>query len=126
MLSRFGPLEIWCDAPPYAVVLACKRCGFRSPLDVRWSRMSRFLDAERQRRRIFVLRLWNWLFGRGRPREHTCTCGQPLPGLKEYGFFFLSKKVDDYLLGQCRRCRTIFWDAALLHPAWMEDGVLGR
>jgi hypothetical protein len=123
MLSRFGPLEIWCDAPPYAVVLACKRCGFRSPLDVRWSRTNRFLNAEGQRRGIFVLRLWHWLFGRGRSREHTCTCGHPLPDLKPYAFTFLSKKMGDYFLGQCHRCRTIFWDAALL--PWVKDGAVG-
>jgi len=125
MFSRSGQLEIWCDAPPYAVVRACKRCGFHSPLDVRWCRLSRFLNGQGHRKGIFVLRLWHWLFGRRRPREHTCTCGQPLPGLKKYGFSFLSKKVNDYLLCQCRCCRTIFWDAAMPLPAWMEDGVAG-
>jgi hypothetical protein len=125
MFSRFGQLQIWCDAPPYAVVRACKGCGFYSPLDVRWCRMSRFLDEEGKRWRIFGFRLWQRLFGRSKPKEHTCTCGQPLPSLKKYGFSFLSKKGGDYLLGQCRRCRTIFWDAAVPIPSWMKEGVLG-
>jgi len=98
MFSQFGQLEIWCDAPPYGVVRACKGCGFHSPL----------------------------VFGRGRQKEPTCTCGHPLPDLKKYGFSFLSDKVGDYLLGQCRRCRTIFWDAAVPIPAWVKEDVFGR
>src|SRR5580693_7139879 len=108
MLSRFEQLEIWCDAPPYAVVRACKGCGFHSPLDVRWCRMSEFLKGEGQRWGIFGFRLWQWLFGRSKSKERTCSCGQPLPSLKKYEFSFLSKRIGDYLLGQCRRCRTIF------------------
>ncbi len=126
MLSRFGQPEIWCDAPPYAVVRACTGCGFHSPLDVRWCRMSRMLDEGGHRKGVFVRRLWHWLCGRGRPKERTCTCGQPLPDLKKYRFSFLSEKVGDYLLGQCRRCRAIFWDETLPLPAWVKQGVLGR
>lgn len=126
MFSRFGQLEIWCDAPPYAVVRACKGCGFHSPLDVRWCRMSRFLNGEGHPKGIFVLRLCHWLFGPGRPKGRTCTCGQPLPDLKQYGFSFRSEKVGDFLLGQCRRCQTIFWDVALPLPTWMRKSVLGR
>jgi len=116
MFSQFGQLEIWCDAPPYAVVRACNGYGFHSPLDVRWCNMSRFLIGEGQRQDDFGIGLWQWLFGRTKTSKHTCTCGQSLPDLKKYGFSFLSEKVDDYLLGQCRRCRTIFWDAALPLP----------
>jgi hypothetical protein len=122
MFSRFGQLQIWCDAPPYAVVRASKGCGFHSPLDVRWCRFSHVLKEHRS---ILGVRLWRWLFRASRPKEHTCTCGQPLPSLKKYGFFFLSKKGGDYLLGQCRRCRTIFWDAAVPLPACAQKGVFG-
>jgi hypothetical protein len=122
MFGRFRQLQIWCDAPPYAVVRACKGCGFHSPLDVRWCRISHFL---KERRSILGVRLWRWLFGGSRPKEHTCTCGQPLPRLKKYGFSFLSIKGGDYLLGQCRRCRTIFWDAAVPLPACVQRGVFG-
>ena len=123
MLSRCRPLEIWCDAPPYGVVRACEGCGFRSPLDVRWCRMSRFLKGENQA--YFVRRLWHWLFGRSRHKQQVCTCGQPLPDLKKYEFTFVSQKVADYHLAQCRQCRTIFWEAAVPLPAWMEEGAVG-
>jgi len=123
MFSRLGHLEVWCDAPPYAVVQACKECGFHSPLDVRWCNMSRFLNCEGHRQDAFGIRLWQWLCGRTNRRERTCTCGQPLPALNQYGFSFLSEKGDDYLLGQCRRCRTIFWDAAVPLPEWVKEGI---
>jgi len=126
MYSRFDQPEIWCDAPPYAVVRACKGCGFHAPLDVRWCRLSRFVNAEEQRECYFGTRFCRWLFSKRKPKVTTCTCGQPLPDLKKYGFTFLSNKVGDYLLGQCRRCRTVFWDEALPLPAWAQEGVLGR
>jgi hypothetical protein len=122
MFGRSGPFEICCDAPPYGIVRACARCGLRSPLDVRWCRLSHFVAGGGQREGGFGMRLWRWLFG-GRKPPTTCTCGQPLPGLKHYGFIFRSEKVGDYLLGQCRRCRTVFWDEALPLARWAEDGV---
>jgi hypothetical protein len=81
--------------------------------------MSHFLKGEGQHRSILRV------FGASRPKEHACTCGQPLPGLKKYGFSCLSEKVGDYLMGQCPRCRTIFWDAAVPIPEWVKEGVLG-
>jgi hypothetical protein len=60
-----------------------------------------------------------------RPKEHACTCGEPLPDLKKFEFTFLSGKVGNYLLGQCRRCRTIFWDAAVPIPEWVKKGATG-
>jgi hypothetical protein len=125
MFGRFGRFEICCDAPPYGVVRACERCGFHTPLDVRWCRMSKFLSGEGHRRGNVGIRFWRWLFGKGKPRVRTCTCGQPLPDLKKHGFTYLSKKVGDYLLGQCPRCRTVFWDEAMPLPAWLEEGVAG-
>jgi predicted RNA-binding Zn-ribbon protein involved in translation (DUF1610 family) len=125
MLDRFVQFDICCDAPPYGVVHACEKCGFHSPLDVRWCRMSRFLSAEGQRRGNVGVRLWQWFFGKPKPKARTCTCGQPLPGLKKYGFTFLSQKVGDYFLGQCQRCRTMFWDDALPLPSWMEEDMGG-
>jgi hypothetical protein len=124
MFSRIKQLDICCDAPPYGVVRACKGCGFHSPLDVRWCRMSHFVAGERQRKGNIGIRLWQWFFGRTKPKPITCSCGQPLPELKEYGFTYSSKAVGDYLMGQCRRCRTVFWDVPLLVPTWMEEGVV--
>jgi predicted RNA-binding Zn-ribbon protein involved in translation (DUF1610 family) len=125
MFGRSRQFEICCDAPPYGVVRACEKCGYCSPLDVRWCRLSHFVSGEGQRRDDIGLRLWHWLFGKRKPRVKTCTCGQRLPVLKKVGFTFLCRKAGDYLLGQCPRCRTMFWDEALLLPAWMEDSVAG-
>jgi hypothetical protein len=125
MFSRCDQLVLWCDAPPYAVVRACKGCGFHSPLDVRWCHMSRFLKGGGRYRGILGFRLWQWLFGQSKPKQRTCTCGEPLADLRWYEISFFSEKTDAILLGQCRRCRTIFWDAAYPIPAWLKEGVLG-
>jgi hypothetical protein len=125
MFSQLGRPEICCDAPPYGIVRACEKCGFSSPLDVRWCRLSHFVNRAGQREGTIGLRFWQWLFGKPKLKARACTCGQPLPHLKEVGFTFLSKKAGDYLLGQCPRCRTMFWDEALPLPAWMEDSVAG-
>jgi hypothetical protein len=111
MSSRLGPIDIDCDAPPYRIVEACERLGFVSPLDVRWYRISRFPSAQDRRpRRAFGFHLWNSFF-RVRPSEEkTCTCGQPLPRIENYTFTFSSRRHAQYLVGQCRRCWTIYWD----------------
>jgi hypothetical protein len=123
MFNRWKQLEISCDAPHYAVARASTECGLDSPLDVRWCHMSRFLEAETQRRCSLTCRLWQRLFGRNQPKEYTCICGQPLVELTWCEFPFRDAKKDHYLLSQCRRCRTIFWDAAYPTPAWMTEGV---
>jgi hypothetical protein len=53
---------------------------------------------------------WKLFFGRGDPQEQTCTCGEPLPALEKYAFTLNSGRVLDYLLGQCARCRTVYWE----------------
>jgi hypothetical protein len=120
MFKRLGPLEIWCDAPPYQVVRACEKCGFPSALDVRWCRMSHVINGAGQCKDYFGIRLWRWFWGTGEPKRPNCICGQPLPEFKRYGFSLQSQQVADYFLGQCRRCRTIFWDVAVPLPAWIE------
>jgi hypothetical protein len=125
MFGRFQRFEICCDAPPYAIVRACKECGFQAPLDVRWCRMSQFLKGEGQRTSIFSLRFWKGLLGRRRLSEPLCTCGHSLPDLQEYGFTISSEWVPAYFLGQCRRCKTMFWDAAVPLPVWVKEGVAG-
>ncbi|MCI0459912.1 MAG: hypothetical protein L0Z62_23420 [Gemmataceae bacterium] len=110
MMSQFGPLEIDCDAPTYSVVHACVALGFEDPLDVRWCRLSHFLSGDAERAGLFSLQAWKQFFGMGRQREKTCSCGQHLPAVERCTFTFLSGKKSDYLIGQCRRCRTIFWD----------------
>jgi hypothetical protein len=107
MSSRHEPQESDCDAPPYRVVEACAKLGFESPLDVRWRRMSHYLD---ERPGMFGLGGWAWLFGKRTPPGTTCVCGGPLPALERYTFTFRSERKADYFLGQCRRCHTIYWE----------------
>jgi hypothetical protein len=108
MLSSMGPIDIECDAPFYCVVEACGKLGFQSPLDVRWCRISNFVGGQ-----VSVgFRLLRWLFGGSQFPETTCSCGQPLPAMKSYTCVFESAKEGHYLLGQCRRCRTMFWEEA--------------
>jgi hypothetical protein len=111
MASQYGPLEIDCDAPPYAVVEACSRIGFRSPLDTRWCRASQAIPPE-ARHGMFSLHSWKQFFGGRAPERNLCHCGQSLPVLEKCTFTFLSGRTADYLIGQCCRCRTIYWEEA--------------
>lgn len=104
MFSQLEMLEISCDAPPYAVVRACEKLGFQSPLDVRWCRVSQVIRGHSKPGGISAWFPWNW-FSQG----NTCTCNKPLPVLHKHAFT-VDDKVADYLLGQCCRCRTIVWE----------------
>jgi hypothetical protein len=88
MSEELGPIDIVCDAPPYPVVRACQRLGFRDPQDVRWCRANHFAA----------------------PR--SCACGQTLPPLESYTFTFVTGNQASYLLAQCRRCQSIYWEKA--------------
>jgi hypothetical protein len=114
MSSQFEPQESDCDAPPYHTVRACQGLGFESPLDVRWCRLRQFLSGHADPR-ISVLRAWAWLLGQ-KPPGKTCVCGNPLPALDQYTFTLQSERQAHYVLGQCRRCHTIFWDDAAAIP----------
>ena len=109
MADQLGPVEIDCDAPPYPVVRACERLGFRSPLDVRWCRVVH--DRGPAPWRQLLCQPWRWLSGAWRPRGKPCPCGGPAPALERCTFALASRRVT-YLVGQCPRCRTIFWDEA--------------
>ena len=112
MNSRLGPVEIDCDAPPYPVVRSCTCLGFHQPLDVRW-RPARELSAGRRAwRQMFGWRLWKALLGRRRGEPLGCTCGQGLPPLRRYEFTLRWGTEVEYLLGQCPRCATMFWEEA--------------
>jgi hypothetical protein len=95
MSAHLGPIDLTCDAPAYPVVRACERLGFRTPLDVRWSRMIVFLG-----------------FGHPAAASQHCCCGETLPPLERYLFEFRDGREASYWLGQCPRCHTIHWNDA--------------
>jgi hypothetical protein len=123
MEAGLGTIEIVCDAPPYAVVRACQGAGFCSPLDVRWCNIRPLLKGQGQGAGTFGMRFWRWLLGKRGPNARRCTCGRPLPELRLYTFTFNGQKVGEYLLGQCCRCRTMFWAAAAALPAWLAENM---
>jgi hypothetical protein len=105
MSSQSEPQQFDCDAPPYTIVKACQELGFHSPLDVRWCRMSLYLATSGAGSGML-----GWPFGRSRSPDKQCACGQPLPRMERYQFAFPSGRRATYLLGQCSRCRTIYWE----------------
>ncbi|HZU38628.1 MAG TPA: hypothetical protein VFA18_22065 [Gemmataceae bacterium] len=104
MSEQFGPLEVECDAPSYAVVRACSELGIQTPEDVRWCRLSHWLNGPHGLQRL--------LQAKGRSAERQCLCGSSLPHMQGYLFTFNTGKEVFYLLGQCSRCHTVFWDWA--------------
>jgi hypothetical protein len=109
MSNHLWPIEINCDAPSYLIVQACERLRFLSPLDVRWCRMSNFLSESNA-----GLRIWNFLFIKNQADRKICTCGELLPVLEDYAFTLACGKVLNYGLGQCPKCRTIFWEEGVV------------
>ena len=103
MSGRLGPIEICCDAPPYAIVQACRRIGLQRPEDVRWLRMSepRSHKGAPWKLQTFLWRTDNRL---------CCPCGERLPELALVMFTFNTGEEASYFLGQCARCHTVFWD----------------
>ncbi|HEV3258668.1 MAG TPA: hypothetical protein VG013_17465 [Gemmataceae bacterium] len=110
MFSWSKSLDIDCDAPSYAIVRACRRIGVVTPEDVRWCRMNRFLSAHPTWREVLKRPPWKALLGMAQPEARTCSCGQKLPLLEKCTFTFNTGQEVSYLIGQCRRCRTVFWD----------------
>jgi hypothetical protein len=110
MSIPLGPVEVTCDAPPYAVVEGCRLIGLDRPEDVRWCRA----DRPRLEARSWLSRLC----GRnnravkdfGGPREVTCRCGESFIGLMKYLFLFDTGHEVCYRIGQCKRCGSIYWD----------------
>ena len=73
---------IFCDAPPWHVVHACQCIDtLVRPADVRWER-------------------WT-----GR----RCVCNRRVGKLEEYTFSFMDGTEEKYRLGQCPRCKTMWW-----------------
>jgi hypothetical protein len=114
MSSSLGPIDIVCDAPPYAIVRAGRGLGFYRPEDVRWCRMSHFRTEHGSRWEMLNPLNWKAALGGGvrTPREVSCGCGQDLPVMERYVFIYGTGAQAIYLLGQCRRCHTVFWEGA--------------
>jgi hypothetical protein len=104
MAEQRGPLEICCDTPPDWVIVACEKMRFDSPLDVGWRQL-----GHQSRENGLLTRIWRWLMGAVEPTEGDCICGGRLPALTPYAFSSRAESQVDYLLGQCPRCRTIYW-----------------
>ena len=112
MSKRLGPLDVECDSPPYAVVRACHRIDLHTPEDVRWCRMSHHLAAQGGWRDFLGHEPFKSLLGVQHHSDKPCVCGGRLPMLERCTFTFNTGRQVCYLMGQCRRCRTIFWDEA--------------
>lgn len=109
MSSALHPIEVRCDAPPYAIVQACRRLGCRSPEDVLWLRVRNFV-APKGEERGFLAALWRALWRWNIPPQRACKCGDAFPRLRSVTFTFDTGMERRLLIGQCARCRTIFWE----------------
>jgi len=108
--EQLGPIEMVCDAPPYYVVRACHLIGFEAPEDVGWRRLD---HHERPTGWRGLLLTWQrWLGLRDGEEQRSCACRAPLPELDTFTFTFVMQRSLTYRLGQCLRCRTVFWEEA--------------
>lgn len=112
MATQLGSVGIYCDAPTYEIVRATERLGFHSPLDVGWRHLRRYSADCTRRAGWFWLANWKRLLGLGPTEPTACRCGRAIPHLERCTFAFTSGREEAFFLGQCRRCRTIFWDEA--------------
>ena len=110
MSNQLGPIDVQCDAPPYAVVRACRRVGIRSPEDVRWCRLIHFLDQAGGWKGLLHPLTWRKLLGRAAEGEQCCSCGAKLPIMERVTFTFTTGREETLLLGQCCGCGTVFWE----------------
>jgi hypothetical protein len=107
MFGWTADIDLNCDAPAYPVVRACKSVGIDRPEDVRWCHWTR--RSSRRSASWFRVANWKSLFRRPAADLAHCSCGQTLPGLEECLFSYVGGEAMTYLLGQCHRCGTIFW-----------------
>jgi hypothetical protein len=101
--------ELECDAPPYPIVEACESIGIRSPLDVRWCRVTRCPQSNSSSNFFgrWMRRLFN---GKQLPSNPTCFCRKPVPETDCYRFTSNGLETVSYRLGQCNHCWAIFWE----------------
>jgi hypothetical protein len=114
MLSRLSAMPMDCDAPSYPIVAACAKLGFRAPLDVRWCRVVPPGPTVGWLTTV-CRRAWHWLLESDPPAGGICNCGAALPYLERCRFIGLAVSAH-YLIGQCRRCSTMFWTEVDAEP----------
>lgn len=109
MSKHLGPLEVECDAPPYAIVHACRKLGMSEPEDVRWCRKGRRFRRNQGWIQFLTSPIWGRLLS-SEEEELVCLCGRALPPLESYCFTFRTGDRAEYEMGQCSHCRTIIWE----------------
>ncbi len=109
MQDQLGQIEIDCEAPSYVIVRACVELGFENPLDVRWLRLDPIPNGSDSSKSFLTLKAWTDALGLSRPMVRICSCGQRHPKLDRCTFILRSGLEVNYLLGQCQRCKTVFW-----------------
>ena len=107
-----GTMEIICDAPPYYIVQVCDLIGIERPEDVRWLRLSQHLEQDSDHREFCKSHPILAFLHLNPRRKTTCTCGAKLPAFDRYTFTISTGEEPSYLLGQCPRCHTVFWEEA--------------
>lgn len=110
MMQRLGPLDVECDAPPYAIVRACRRIGVYDPEDVRWCRLSRRARPRASWWEVFYHHPFKFLMGLGQIHNGECLCRQIIPRLGEHTFTYCTGEEETYLIGQCPCCRAVYWE----------------
>jgi hypothetical protein len=116
MANQLGPIEFNCNAPSYTIVRACGRVGIDNPEDVPWYRFGQFVNGQTGRKAAAGYKDLLSLLLLHRPRRTQCLCGQPLPELALCTFVLASGSQQTYLIGQCGRCHTVYWDQPFGSP----------
>lgn len=98
MDDRLAETILIADCPPHPIVEASGACGVESPCDVRWFKIENYIALYSQ-----VLEEIHF------SSEHYCACKEKLPKLAKYRFTYSSSDEVVYALGQCAKCRTVFW-----------------
>jgi len=109
MFNQSAPVTICCDAPPYPIVRVCRKLGFHAPEDVRWCHVTHAQQGTEKQPAWSLLRVVKAFFQGRVSGPDGFTCRSQLPKLHMCTFIMRSGKETTLLLGQCRRCSTMFW-----------------
>jgi hypothetical protein len=110
MAKQLGPIDVRCDAPDYRIVRACEDFGFVTPLDVRWCRVSHLPPSSLEVDRFDAPQPDPTVHNSSQPRVKQCLCGHSLPSLDWYSFITSRGICLTFLLSQCHKCRSIYWE----------------